>query len=155
MSRKYNGKSHKHGAVACVASTIAIVAFLGGGNAWAADDNAEEVAHLPAGLESTSAWSWLETNRDRVSRNVTNLGRNLDDWLAGDGVGERSNESYLRLKLNQQFSDTGAYYSNVRLSGRIDLPRATERWKLIFESEQTELDSISEQRLNNIRPSSF
>lgn len=155
MNSKIKGMSFKQGPIGFAFGTLAALALLGCSSVQAADQDEEDVAHLPAMLEGTSAWSWLETNRDRVSRNVSSIGRNLDDWLAGDGVGERSNESYLRLKLNQQFSDTGAYYSNVRLSGRIDLPRATERWKLIFESEQTELDSISEQRLDNIRPSSF
>ncbi|MCB1664770.1 MAG: hypothetical protein KDI28_03280 [Pseudomonadales bacterium] len=113
--------------------------------------------HLPNmdTIRGTGAWSWLENQRDNVSRNVSGVGRYLDDWLAGDGVGEHSNQSYLRLKLNQQVSETGAYYSNVRISGRVDLPRATERWKLIFESEQTDQESIQNQRLSNIRPSEF
>lgn len=106
-------------------------------------------------IVDTTAWSWLETKRDNVSKNVSGVGRYLDDWLAGDGVGEHSNQSYLRVKLNQQISETGAYYSNVRISGRVDLPRATERWKLIFESEQSEQNSIQNQRLSNIRPSEF
>ncbi|OGT73548.1 MAG: hypothetical protein A3H44_11705 [Gammaproteobacteria bacterium RIFCSPLOWO2_02_FULL_57_10] len=109
---------------------------------------------LPA-IRDLSAWSWLEARRDNVSRNVSGIGRSLDDWLAGDTIGERTNESYLRLKVNQQVSSTGAYDSNLRLSGRVDLPRATERWKLIFESEESELESIRDQRLTNIRPSSF
>jgi len=107
---------------------------------------------MPA-ITDTSAWSWLETRRDTVSRNVSGIGRGLDDWLAGDSVGERSNQSYLRLKVNQQVSENGDYHSTARLSGRIDLPRATERWKLIFETEQSETDSLRDQRLSNIRPS--
>ena len=106
-------------------------------------------------ITETTAWSWLENSRDTVSRNVSGAGRYLDDWLAGDGVGEHSNQSYLRLRLNQQVSETGAYYSNVRISGRVDLPRATERWKLIFESEQSEQDTLQNQRLSNIRPQEF
>lgn len=104
-------------------------------------------------ITETSAWSWLETRRDNVSRNVSGIGRGLDDWLAGDSVGDRSNQSYLRVKLNQQVSENGDYHSTARISGRIDLPRATERWKLIFESEQSETDSLRDQRLSNIRPS--
>lgn len=107
---------------------------------------------MPA-ITETSAWSWLETRRDNVSRNVSGIGRGLDDWLAGDSVGERSNQSYLRLKVNQQVSENGDYHSTARISGRIDLPRATERWKLVFESEQSETDSLRDQRLSNIRPS--
>ena len=47
-------------------------------------------------ITETTAWSWLENSRDTVSRNVSGAGRYLDDWLAGDGVGEHSNQSYLR-----------------------------------------------------------
>ena len=107
---------------------------------------------MPA-ITETSAWSWLETRRDNVSRNVSDIGRGLDDWLAGDSVGDRSNQSYLRVRLNQQVSENGDYHSTARISGRIDLPRTTERWKLIFESEQSETDSLRDQRLSNIRPS--
>jgi hypothetical protein len=106
-------------------------------------------------IRDLSAWNWLESRRDDVSRNVSGIGRSLDDWLSGGAVGERSNESYLRLKVNQQVSANGAYFSTARISGRVDLPRATERWKLIFESEQSHLDSLQNQRLSNIRPSEF
>src|SRR5690554_3406752 len=113
-----------------------------------------DLPDLPSMQEivETPAWGWLETRRDDFSRNVSGVGRYLDDWLAGDGVGVRNNESYIRLRLNQKVSDSGAYYSNVRISGRVDLPRATERWKLIFESERSEQNSIQDQRLSNIRP---
>ena len=133
------------------------VLFLAGaGHVWAQPDTADggrvRLPDVPA-ITDTSAWSWLESRRDSVSRNVSGIGRGLDNWLAGDGVGERENQSYLRVKVNQQVSEKGDYHSTARLSGRIDLPRATERWKLIFESEQSETDSLQDQRLSNIRPS--
>lgn len=106
-------------------------------------------------MELDSAWNWLESRRDDVSRNVDTVGRSLDDWLAGEAVGERANESYLRLKLNQRMGRHDAYFSNVRIGGSLDLPRATERWKLIFDSEDNERNSLREQRLDNIVPSSF
>ena len=137
----------------CVALLATLVALP----VLAQPDEDRPGLHLPNmdSIRETGAWSWLENQRDTVSRGVSGVGRYLDDWLAGDGVGEHSNQSYLRLKLNQQVSETGAYYSNLRISGRVDLPRATERWKLIFESEQTDQESIQNQRLSNIRPSEF
>jgi len=108
-----------------------------------------------AELEHSNAWRWLEAQRDGVSKNVSVVGRNLDDWLAGEGIGERSNESYMRIRLNQRVGRFNAYHSNARIGGSIDLPRATERWKLIFESENTERDSLRDQRLNNVSTSSF
>jgi hypothetical protein len=103
----------------------------------------------------SDAWDWLEDRRDELSRNVTSAGRNLDDWLAGEAVGERYNQSYLRLRLNQRVGRHNNYFSTFRISGRLDLPRASERWKLILESESQERTSMQQQRLDNIVPSSF
>lgn len=137
-----------------IAGQLAIVALLSTPIVQAADDT-DPGSQLSSALTDTSAWSWLESRRDTVSRNVSDIGSYIDDWLAGDTVGEYSNESYLRLQINQQVSGAGNYHSNLRLSGRVDLPRASERWKLIFESEQTELDSLQNKRLSNVRPQSF
>ncbi|MDX1490681.1 MAG: hypothetical protein R3332_05305 [Pseudohongiellaceae bacterium] len=123
------------------------------GSAYGADQDADGLS-LPDFTE-LGAWGWLEQRRDSMSKNVSGVGRYLDDWLSGDVVGEHSNQSYLRLRLNQKVSSTGNYYSNARISGRVDLPRATERWKLIFESEEAELESLRNQRLDNIRSSSI
>jgi len=106
-------------------------------------------------IELDRTFRWLEEQRDDMSRRVSLVGRNLDDWLAGEVVGERTNESYVRLKLNQRVGHKDTYYSNVRISGRVDLPRASERWKLIFESETQENNSLRDQRLSNINASSF
>jgi hypothetical protein len=113
------------------------------------------IGRLIEEFELRRAWRWLEERRDGVSRNVTVVGRNLDDWLAGEAVGDRANESYLRLRLNQRVGRLDTYFSQANISGRIDLPRAAERWKLIFETENNELNSLSDQRLNNISSSDF
>ena len=101
------------------------------------------------------AWGWLGERRDDVSRNVATTGENIDDWLAGDVVGERANQSYLRIRLNQRIGRHNTYHSNARIGGRLDLPRASERWSLIFESESEERSTLREQRVDNIYPSSF
>jgi|SRR5690554_1195145 len=106
-------------------------------------------------LELDRAWRWLEEQRDDVSRGVSVVGRNLDDWLAGEVVGERSNESYLRVRLNQRVGRFDTYHSTADISGRVDLPRTQERWKLVFESNNRDRESLSNQRLNNTTPSSF
>lgn len=106
-------------------------------------------------LELDRTWRWLEERRDGVARNVSVVGHNLDDWLAGEAVGERANESFLRVRFNQRVGRIDSYYSKANIGGRIDLPRAAERWKLIFETENTEQRSLSDQRLNNLSSSDF
>ncbi|MEX0617573.1 MAG: hypothetical protein WDZ76_04180 [Pseudohongiellaceae bacterium] len=103
--------------------------------------------------EDPSTWEWLEGRRDDVSRNVTGLGRAIDDWLAGEAVGEQENETYLRVGFNQLVGSFDGYHSKLKIGGSLDLPRLSERWKLILESDVDELNSLNENRLENTRSS--
>ncbi|MSR11123.1 MAG: hypothetical protein EXR84_04895 [Gammaproteobacteria bacterium] len=87
-------------------------------------------------------WQWLEGRRDQVSRGVTALGSNIDDWLAGEIIGDETNETFLRLRLHQQLGSLDGYHSKAKIGGSLDLPRTSERWKLIFESDNNELNSL-------------
>ncbi len=134
----------------CAAAAVLLCVSRG-----AAAADTEQVRGIVDEMPFSSAWDWLEKQRDDMSRGVSNVGRYLDDWLAGEGVGEYHNTSYLRLKVNQRVGRYDSYEGTIRISGRIDLPRATERWKLILESEESERESMRNQRLTNIRPSSI
>ena len=92
----------------------------------------------------TSPWQWLEGRRYQLSRGVTALGRNLDDWLAGENIGELTNETFLRVRLHQQAGSLDGYHSKLKIGGSLDLPRTSERWKLIFETDNDELNSLQD-----------
>jgi len=92
----------------------------------------------------TNRWQWLEGRRNQVSREVTALGRNLDDWLAGEGIGAEPNETYLRVRFHQQVGTLNGYHSTANIGGSLDLPRTSQRWKLIFESDNNELNSLQD-----------
>ena len=66
-------------------------------------------------VAESSPWQWLEGRRNQVSRNVTALGRNLDSWLAGEGIGEQVNETYLRVRFNQQLGSYDGYHSKLKI----------------------------------------
>lgn len=97
----------------------------------------------------TSPWQWLEGERDKISRNVTALGQNLDAWLAGKNISDSPNETYLRIRFNQQLASFTGYHSRVRIDGSLDLPQASKRWKLIFESDSEELNSLENNVLDD------
>ncbi|ALO45713.1 hypothetical protein [Pseudohongiella spirulinae] len=122
------------------------------------EDLAEQSGLLQRTLESLQfdrTFRWLEEQRDDMSRGVSYVGRSFDDWLAGDVEADELNESYVQIRLNQRIGRHDTYFSNARISGRLDLPRASERWKLIFESENREQNSLRDQRLSNINASDF
>lgn len=98
-----------------------------------------------------SPWVWLEGRRDQISRNVTAVGRGIDDWLAGELVSDQPNESFLRVRLNQQIGSLDGYNSKFKVGGRLDLPTASERWKLIFDSDVDDLSPLGENLLDNTK----
>jgi hypothetical protein len=101
------------------------------------------------GSDPLRPWQWLEGQRDQVSRNVTGLGVYLDDWLAGEVAGDEPNETFLRVRFDQLQGTYSDYNSKLKFGGRLDLPRTSERWKLIFESDVEDLNSLNENRLEN------
>lgn len=118
-------------------------------------ESRDAVTRIVEGLQVDRTLRWLEQQRDEVSRGVSQVGRSFDDWLAGDIESTDINESYVRLRFNQRVGRHDAYFSNGRISGRLDLPNASERWKLIFESESVEQNTLRDQRLSNINRQSF
>ena len=104
---------------------------------------AEEVA------AEESPWQWLERGRNQISENVTTLGRNLDAWLAGENIAETSNETFLRVRFNQQAASFDGYHSRLKVDGSLDLPQTSSRWRLIFESDAAELNSLAGSVLKN------
>ena len=103
--------------------------------------------NVVASAQQTS-WQWLLEQRQHVSRQVTRLGRNLDEWLAGEGIGEQLNETYLSVRFNQLYGTIDHYNSKLKIGGRLDLPAVSERWKLIFESDVQELNTLQENVLD-------
>jgi len=73
----------------------------------------------------------------------------LDSWLAGEGVGDQVNETYLRIRLNQQVGSFDGYHSRAKIGGSLDLPRVSERWRLIFESDAEELNPLGDNVLGD------
>jgi hypothetical protein len=99
--------------------------------------------------QEAESWQWLERGRGRISQNVTALGRNLDAWLSGESIGDNSNETFLRIRLNQQAASFDGYHSRLKIDGSLDLPQTSRRWKLIFESDAEEFNSLEDNILRD------
>lgn len=109
-----------------------------------------QAVDLTKPVEDVGAWAWVEGTRDRVSKGIGGMGRSIDDWLAGEIVGEHTNETYLKVEFNQVIGSIDGYDSNVKIGGKLDLPRASQRWKLIFDSDVNELNSLNQNTLDDV-----
>ena len=127
-------------------AAVALILIISNANSHAAEATATDE-------EEPSRWQWLEGRRDQLSRGVTALGRNLDDWLAGETINSETNETFLRLRLHQQVGSLDGYHSKAKIGGSLDLPRTSERWKLIFESDNDELNSLQDNVLREDKSS--
>ncbi len=85
----------------------------------------------------------LEETHDHIAESVGTFSKSTDTWFASNTETDEKNESYLRLRLKQNFFKGGEYEGDYGLSGHIDLPRTKKRWKLIFDSDSNDLDSLS------------
>lgn len=114
------------------------ITFCGGlgGQSYAAAEPEEDGA--------TGRWQWLEGRRVQLSKGVTALGRSIDDWLAGEVTTDQENETYIRLRLQQQLGSLNGYHSKLKIGGSLDLPRTSKRWKLVFDSDNQELSSLQD-----------
>lgn len=78
----------------------------------------------------------LETSQEAVARTVVNLSRAMDRMLGAREVyPDEEYDSILRVRFFQRIDDSGGSRLEPRISGRVSLPGAEQRWSVIFFSD--------------------
>lgn len=106
-------------------------------------DEAEETGDEEAGGAVVQV---LESSQERVSRTVINLSRAMDRMLGAREVyPDEFYDSILRVRFIQRLDDSGGSRLEPRVSGRLSLPGAEERWSVIFFSDDYD-DPVDRER---------
>jgi hypothetical protein len=87
---------------------------------------------------------WLIDKRNEWSEDINSLAVNIDRFFAGDEA-RADNESYLRLRAGMVWSRGGNLSSDSDVKLKLDLPGSKKRWKLIFESDSDDQNSLETQ----------
>lgn len=88
----------------------------------------------------------LESGQETLARTVVNLSRAMDRMLGAREVyPDELYDSILRVRLIQRLDDSGGSRLEPRVSGRLSLPGAEQRWSLIFFSDDYE-DPLDRER---------
>jgi hypothetical protein len=88
----------------------------------------------------------LETGQEKLSRTVVGLSRAMDRMLGAREVyPDELYDSILRVRFIQRVDDSGGSRLEPRVSGRLSLPGAEERWSVIFFSDDYE-DPVDRER---------
>jgi len=88
----------------------------------------------------------LESGQEAVARTVVNLSRAMDRMLGAREIyPDELYDSIMRVRFIQRFDDAGGSRLEPRVSGRVSLPGAEERWSVIFFSDDYE-DPLDRER---------
>lgn len=86
--------------------------------------------------EDGAVFQALETGQEAVTRTVVNLSRAMDRMLGAREVyPDEEYDSILRLRFFQRIDDSGGSRLEPRVSGRVSLPGAEQRWSVVFFSD--------------------
>lgn len=109
----------------------------------------EIIVSPPPGETSTTRriLRGLERGHDYISKGVGYIGEGADEWLAGDVETDKKNRSYIRLRLQQDIYKAGEREGDYSFRGHLDLPRTKKRWRLFFDTDSSDLDTLAEKKL--------
>ncbi len=107
----------------------------------------EEV--IEPGNEDVTLWgstlNWVERIRDNRSENVGQLGRYVDSLFAGEDIDDLPNKSYVRLSVKGTVSELeNRRDTDAGIKIKLDLPNTKRRWKLFFESDNTDTERLDQ-----------
>jgi len=116
----------------------------------AEDASANEPAAEEPGLLDKSG-EWLESQRDTLSEMFTGSAESIDRYVAGEEYDEAAvNKSYFRLQLRQPIEKSGVQDPELKLKIKLDLPEASRRFKLVFDTSPDDFDTLGEKRRDSV-----
>jgi len=116
----------------------------------AEDASANQPAAEEPGLLNQSG-DWLESQRDELSELFSDSAESIDRYVAGEEYNEAVvNKSYFRLQLRQPIDKSGFLDPEVKLRIKLDLPEASRRFKLLFDSSPDDFDSLGDKRRDSV-----
>lgn len=114
-------------------------------------DYFDEQLELKQNSWTQKSVDWLVGSRDSFSTGLVVAARGMDDFFGGeesiDEVTE-ANGTYFRISVSQRFDKSGEITVEEKIKLKLDLPRAENRMKIVFESDPNDLDSLDERNRN-------
>jgi hypothetical protein len=114
----------------------------------------EEVMLPSTDEDDATLWDntlqWLNTVRDERSEDVGQLGRYIDAMFAGETDAGVPNKTYVQITTQSTVSEIPSRRgTEAGIKLKLDLPNTKRRWKLFFESDNTDADRL-DQKVRNV-----
>ncbi|WP_435328833.1 hypothetical protein [Vibrio hannami] len=112
------------------------------------DENTYQISMVPAGEEHDIVPdpienNWLDNTENYFSEVIHDISHYVDEGLArGEDDEDLINRSYLKIRLQSEYSHRGYYTSKSRIKARVDFPHIKKNWKIILETDPDDFDSL-------------
>jgi len=93
--------------------------------------------------------SWLDDTHEVATDSAQALTEWMDNFFGDPQYNLEQAESQLRLKLINDWESEDGYEADVRLRGKVQLPKLSKRLNLVFAGDDSDLDSADELRDND------
>ena len=93
--------------------------------------------------------NWVDTSHAYVTNQTQALTEWMDDFFGDPEYDLEQAESLLRLELIDDWETEDGHDFKVRLRGKVQLPRISQRLNLVFSGEESELDDEEDRRVND------
>ncbi|MGF1871052.1 hypothetical protein [Photobacterium indicum] len=92
--------------------------------------------------------AWMDDSEDKLADTIHDYSESLDQYVGKEDEDEpMMNRSYLRIKFKPRYSHRGYSDFDANVYLKLDLPHTKRNWKLIFETDPDDFDSLeSKQR---------
>lgn len=131
-----------------VATSLIVTLAMGTSAAWA--DKTKDSVSDDGGWSKSSWMDWIDAQRDYLAGKVTVAGTALDQYIARDSFDVNTiNQSYLRVRVGEQFTTDNSSGFKGNVTARIDVPNTKGKMKLFFDSDPDDFDSLEDKRAEN------
>ncbi len=86
-------------------------------------------------------YTYLDAPHDYLSAGIENIIASFDRFFANEQFYRYTTRSFVQLSLDGLFEEGGKIAGAVRLRAKVDLPGATRRFKLLFDTDPIEKQS--------------
>ncbi|WP_375752828.1 hypothetical protein [Vibrio sp. HN007] len=110
--------------------------------------NSFQIAMVPAGEQHDIVPppiedSWLDNTENYIAEKIHDVSTYLDEGLGKkEEDDDLVNRSYVKFKIQSEYTHRGYFSSKEKISARIDLPHIKRNWKIILETDPDDYDSL-------------
>lgn len=105
----------------------------------------EDINSTPSNTKQSKTMRRIDRGRNALADGYTNVASALDRFLSNNRIAPETNKSFLKGEVQTTRFDNGKTEFDFRIKAKADLSRTEQRWRVFFDSDVNEDDSVESQ----------